>query len=667
VFVQVSARIGGCGVDHVSGRAYSHRVPEPLLAAPDGRPLTELTRDELVALVEAQQAGIRIQFPGKDVARSLARRVRPRVSRTLAKYSVGDPEQQARNIVVEGDNLQAMVSLYRYRGQVDLVLTDPPYNTGNDWRYNDRWDTDPNDPGLGQWIGPDDAGRHTKWMKFMYPRLQMMRAMLKPTGVLAICIDHRELFRLGQMLDEIFGEKNRIAIINWQKATALKNDNSHVSTSTEYVLVYAKNEERARTGPLDRTTSQNSRYSNPDNDPRCQWREGMLAVRTWVAKDDYAIQSPFTGDLHYPQGKSAWRHPKRHIKSWLEEWGSPYVEQDRGDDHAPALILKNGFSRATQQAAERVLEAGPWPFIWFGRQGDGIPRKKIYLAEVRAGKIPETFWATDDLTTAELLPEELGSTSWAYQESGRSSDGAAELTAIVGEDHRFETVKPLKLFAKLVTIWCPPDGLVLDPFAGSGTTGHAVLAMNEAATALRRFILIEQGRPDRGDSYARTLVADRLRRAIYGNWASGKGTPLVGGFRFVQLQKKVDADTVLRMERDELLDTVIASHYDSNRRRGPGLVSMSEEGYRYLIAKNTDKEGFFLVWGGPDKNTDFTEDVYEAIAKEAKRAALGATYHVYARLYVFQTENVRFYQIPDRILADFGLNLSSEPFNEELS
>ena len=121
------------------------------VAAPENRPLTELTRDELIELVEAQQAGIRIQFPGKDVARQLARRVRPRVTRTTPNLSVGKPEEQARNLVIEGDNLQAMVSLYGFRGQVDLILTDPPYNTGNDWRYNDRWDSDPNDPGLGNW------------------------------------------------------------------------------------------------------------------------------------------------------------------------------------------------------------------------------------------------------------------------------------------------------------------------------------------------------------------------------------------------------------------------------------------------------------------------------------------------------------------------------------
>lgn len=640
-------------------------VSELEITTPDNRPLNELSREELLALVESQQAGIRIQFPGKDVARQLARRVRPRVSRTIAKYSVGDTEAQARNTVIEGDNLMAMVSLYQCRGQVDLILTDPPYNTGNDWRYNDRWDTDPNDPGLGDWVGPDDVGRHTKWMKFMYPRLQMMRSMLKPTGVLAICVDERELFRLGQMLDELFGQKNRVAIINWQKATQLKNDNNHVSASTEYVLVYAKDSERARTGSLDRTESQNSRYSNPDDDPRGKWREGPLQARTWVAKDDYAIQSPFTGELHYPPGKSAWRHPKRDIHKWLEEWGSEYEERALDDDHAPGLVLKYGFTPRTRDTASKVLATRPWPFIWFGRTGNGGPRRKIHLGEVKAGKIPETFWASDDLTTGELLPEELGSTSWGYQESGRSSDGAAELTSIVGEDHGFETVKPLKLFSKLVTIWCPPDGLVLDPFAGSGTTAHAVMALNESAGTTRRFAIVEQGRPDRGDSYARTLLADRLQRAVLGRWVNGKGTPLDDGFRFVQLQKKVDADTVLRMERDEMLDTVITSHYDSNRRRGSGLMSLSDEGHRYLIAKNADNEGFFLVWDGPEKNTDLTEDVYEAIAAEAQKADLARMYHVYARLHVFQTENVRFYQIPDRILADFGLDLSSEPFNED--
>ena len=153
----------------------------------------DLSRDELVELLELRgEGGIRIDFSGKGNARRLARRVRPRVARTIKKYSAGTESDQARNLLIEGDNLQAMATLFRERGQVDLILTDPPYNTGNDWRYNDRWENDPNDPGIGDWVRNDDGDRHTKWMRFMWPRLQMMKSMLKPTGVLAICIDYRE-------------------------------------------------------------------------------------------------------------------------------------------------------------------------------------------------------------------------------------------------------------------------------------------------------------------------------------------------------------------------------------------------------------------------------------------------------------------------------------------
>ncbi len=172
--------------------------------------LENLSTEQLIEMIrERTGAGVNLSFPGKTIARQIGRRVRPRVQQTMKPYSTGSSQEQAHNLVVEGDNLQALASLCRWRGQVDLILTDPPYNTGNDFRYNDRWDKDPNDPGLGEFVRADDLARHTKWMKFMYPRLQMMHAMLKPSGVLAICIDHRELFHLGQMLDELFHEKNR--------------------------------------------------------------------------------------------------------------------------------------------------------------------------------------------------------------------------------------------------------------------------------------------------------------------------------------------------------------------------------------------------------------------------------------------------------------------------
>lgn len=273
--------------------------------------------------------------------------------------------------------------------------------------------------------------------------------------------------------------------------------------------------------------------------------------------------------------------------------------------------------------------------------------------------VPTTFWADEDFRALEL-----DSISWEHDVSGTSDIGQRELNAILGRGHNFETVKPLALFQKVISIWSPPDGLVVDPFAGSGTTGQAIFDLNREAGTARRFVLIEQGRPETGDSYARTLLAERLRRVISGDWANGKGFPAPGGFRFLKLDKKVDASTVLHMKRAEMLDTIIGSHYDLSRKRGAGLVSLTQHGYRYLAAKNSENEGFFLIWDGPDKNTDFIEEVYEAITEEAQKMGLASTYHVYARLYVFQTENVNFYQIPDRILADFGLNISSEPFNE---
>ena len=287
-----------------------------------------------------------------------------------------------------------------------------------------------------------------------------------------------------------------------------------------------------------------------------------------------------------------------------------------------------------------------------------MPRLKTYLGELQQGVVPSTFWADEDYE----VPVPIDSASWPGSESGTSEAGNRELTQIVGKGHGFETVKPLRLFTKIIQLWAPPNALVMDPFAGSGTAGHAVLDLNFSTATNRRFILIEQGRPERGDPYASSLTAVRLRRVVTGDWATGAQEPLGGGFSFQRLGKRVDAQTLLRMERDEMVDTVIASHFDGNRRRGPNLIRLDQTSWRYLVAKNSDDEGFFLVWDGPDKNTDFTATVYDACAEEAEKTGLKPYYHVYARLYLYQTENVRFYQIPDRILADFGLDMSSEPF-----
>lgn len=626
--------------------------------------LESLSVEQLIEIIQEKTgAGVNLAFPGKLLAQQIGRRVRPRNQRVLKSYSAGDERGRSRNLLIEGDNLQALASLYRERGQIDMILTDPPYNTGGDFRYNDKWDKDPNDPDMGEFVSSDDLAKHTKWMKFMYPRLKMMHAMLKSSGVLAICIDSRELFHLGQMLDELFGEGNRLAIINWQKTSAPRSNKGGVTATTEYILVYAKNIDRVKTASMERTEADNSRYGNPDSDTGGLWREGNLTARTWAKRDDYAIQSPFTGELHYPAGEGAWRHPKRNIKSWLEEWGSEYVEEDLHDGKVKALVLKSGFDNSAAQRAKNRLERPQWPFIWFGRKGTGRPRTKTYLEKIKRGKIPVTYWADENIE----FPVELGSTSWDFEESGRSSDGSSELTAIVGKGHGFTTVKPIKLMMKLLQLWVPDKGVVLDPFAGSGTTGHAVLALNEQSGSDRRFILVEQGRPERGDSYARALTADRLKRVINGNWSNGKGSPLGSGFTFKTLEKKVDAKTLLLMERDEMIDTVIASHSSTGSRRNAVLVPLDDNGipYTYLVAKNASNEGIFLVWSGPEASTDLTEEAYEDITEEAEAAGLSDVYHVYSRRNLIVTDDVIWYQIPDRILSDFGLDVRTEPYAEE--
>jgi adenine-specific DNA-methyltransferase len=648
------------------------------MAASAPKPLDEMTREELLDLARSQQEeGIRISFSGKDVARKLARKVQPRASQRLAKYSCGSEEEQARNQVIEGENLQAMATLYRERGQVDLILADPPYNTGNDFRYNDRWEDDPNDPGLGVFVSPDDGACHTKWMRFMWPRLQMMRWMLKPSGVLAICIDHRELFRLGQMLDELFGESCRLAVINWQKMAGVKNQDRGVSTATEYVLVYAKDAERARTGRTERSEVTAGGYKNPDDDLRGPWApsDSTLMGASTHAGQVYAIQNPFTGRLHYPQEGRCWRNERAKMKAAVEEWGVEYEDVDIDDGLRPALLIKGAdpsspdlikhpVLRAARKSAVKRREAGAWPrFFWRAdrqrRPGEGELRYKTYEVDVREGVVPTTFWATDDFDVLDL-----GAMSWAHRQSGTSDIGQKELNAIVGRGHGFETVKPLMLFEKIIQLWCPSDGLLLDPFAGSGTTGHAALSLNLKSGGTRRFILIEQGRPEKGDSYARSLMADRLKRVVTGEWANGKGTPLGGGFRFLQLQKTVDAKALLAMERDEMTDAVIASHFDANRRGGPGLILMTTEGYSYLVARNASDEGFYLVWDGLAEPPVFDDGVYDAVVNEAIRAGLKPTYHVYARFNLFQSDDVRFYQIPDQILIDFGLDID-DAFNNE--
>jgi adenine-specific DNA-methyltransferase len=659
--------------------------------------LGKLDREDLERLVKSLLSnGVALSFHGKRTVMEIAKKVRPRVMRREPKLHVGAPHDQARNLIVEGENLQAMVTLYKYRGEVDLIVTDPPYNTGQHFRYNDRWDTDPNDPELGTIVSKEDGSRHTKWIKAMMPRLQMMKAMLKPSGVIAICIDDNELYHLGMMMDEVFGEENRLGILNWQKTYAPKKAN-HVASATEYVLVYAKTADLATTRHQERTETMNNRFTNPDMDPLGVWRQGDFAAKESRDRTIYAVQSPFTGNLHYPEGEHVFGSPvsvptrhwsgftKDEVKTLLEAWGSEYVIKDIGDGRGKAIVLKDSdvslssydpsTDLAVQEARNRALTihaAGlkhekPWPRLVFSddRQrntGAGRPTIKRHLEHISQGKIPWTFWADENYET----PIEIGATSWPHQEAGHSQAGINELDGVVGKGHGFETVKPLKLITKIIQIWCPPNGLVMDPYAGSGTTGHAVLQLNEDTGADRRFVLIEQGAPENGDKYARTLTWQRLHNAITGERPNGREAPaLGGGFEYRLLTKTIDAKAVMAMQRDELIDVVLTSHWETHRRAAPNLVRYPDEQYQYLIGTDAAGEGYFLLWDPAGSVGSLSLESYRNVVAEAKKAGLPTPYHIYARYELFQSPNVRFWKIPDKILSHLGLDENDQFNNPE--
>jgi adenine-specific DNA-methyltransferase len=364
--------------------------------------------------------------------------------------------------------------------------------------------------------------------------------------------------------------------------------------------------------------------------------------------------------MEYPPDGRCWAAERARMSAMAKAWGSEYISKDLKDGKAPALVIKGPLDVAKREA-EKILKAGNWPVGYWRDNGYGAFRVKKYLKDVRRGVIPMTYWADEDYDN----PEILGATSWDHEESGHSQTGVNELNAIVGRGHKFETVKPLKLFWKIVQIWCPPNGVVMDPFAGSGTTGHAVLLLNSQTSSNRCFILIEQGRPEKGDTYARSLTSERLRRVITGNWANSKGVPIGGGFEFRTLTTQIDAKTVLSMRKDELIDVVITSHWDSNNRNSPTLIRIDDKKFKYLLGKNQKDEGYFLIWNGSNAVGQLDVDNYNVVLQEGRKAGLKPPYHVYARYEVYQSQNVIFYKIPDKILAHLGLNESSDSYNEK--
>jgi adenine-specific DNA-methyltransferase len=432
------------------------------------------------------------------------------------------------NLVIEGENSEVMAALlnepFLLEGKINCMIWDPPYNTGRkDFLYKDKMS-------------------HADWLSFMEARLELGYKLLADSGCIALHIGYGELFHLGLLMDEIYGEANRIGIVNWECAYAPKNNNKGIPSSTDYVLIYAKNKSKMFRGLIPRTEQMEARYKNPDNDTKI-WTPGNISGATWMSGDSpppshqprlwladnmsvqqktesksyyYGIENPFTGKIHFPPSGRKWRQNKNKIRESLCAWNIEYVIDEAGN-----CVVKEGEDRSK---AQDIQDKGPWPKIYFGATGHNSPKLKRYRDDLRnEGRVLGTYWES-----CEILDEPF-CIALRHESSGHNDSAKRLIKAILGDDIIFNTPKPLKLTERLVQLLCPTDGIVLDAFAGSATTAHAVLSLNNETTS-RRFIMIEQG------EFTDKITAERIRRVIAGNWVYPKSEtePLGGSFIYLK-------------------------------------------------------------------------------------------------------------------------------------
>lgn len=393
-----------------------------------------------------------LHFKGKEYVYNHHLNVPFRPLIAQPKLSIGE---DSGNLIIHGDNLHALKALLpRYAGKVDCIFIDPPYNTGNEnWCYNDNV----NSPIIREWIdsnpiNKEDMLKHDKWLCMMYPRLKLLHELLAETGSFWMTLDDNEVHRARMMLDEIFGEENFVATCIWHKNFSPKNTAQFFSEDHDYLLVYAKHKEVWRPQLLERTEEMEARYSNPDDDKRGPWTSGDLSARNYYSEGTYPIKCPSGRIIDGPPKGTYWR------------------------------VKESKFLELNQD--ER---------IWWGEEGNNMPRLKRYLSEVKLGRVPQTLWEHEDV--------------------GHTQDAKKELLSILSfdtSDDVFVTPKPIALLSRVLELATEPTSIVLDSFAGSATTAHAVLAQNAKDGGNRKFILVEC------EDYADSLTAERVRRVING-------------------------------------------------------------------------------------------------------------------------------------------------------
>lgn len=431
------------------------------------------------------------------------------------------------NMIIHGDNLDALKALLpMYEGRVKCIYIDPPYNTGNEkWVYNDNV----NDPHIKAWLGKvvgaegEDLSRHDKWLCMMYPRLKLLQKLMAEDGVIFISIDDNELYNLKAICDEIFGSNSFVANVIWQKTYSPRNDALGIPYETDNILVYSKTS-RWFPNKLERTAAMDERHDSPDNDP-IPWQSGDVSAAGAADHQGmvYAIQQPITGKLLYPASGRHWKDEQTVVLQRMNKWAK--YELRNIDDASVradlcgistesvrqdvmAVMLAQPLEEAAVQATARY-EEGTWPEYYFTSKGKGGIRFKNHIKQ-DVGKSATNLWF--------------------YGDVGHTDEAKKELKGIFSGVAPIETPKPRRLIERILHIAADSNAIILDSFAGSGTTAHAVLNMNKQDGGHRKFILVEMG------DYAESITAERVRRVINGY---GEGNKAVegtgGGFSFYEL------------------------------------------------------------------------------------------------------------------------------------
>lgn len=586
------------------------------MPVPDNPPLTGVgnTSEE-----RPTGPGLYLHWDGRRTYRT--RMPAPRVLEPRKTYSFG---ADSNNHVIEGDNLQVMVSLRsQYRSRADIAYFDPPYNTGrNDFRYSDRRFHDPNaDSSDAVYVSGEDGGRHTKWLNYMGPRLYLVWELLADHGVCFVSINDVELFRLGMLMDEVFGERNRIGIIVWKGS--IDNNPTRIVAEHEYILVYAKNKElvdRVWTGEHEAQPwlwSTYERLKKDYSDVVTLEKAYQEAISHHVAECNREIQERGESELVNLGRAKRYNH--------VDARG-PFAAEDNTHNPKPGgynydvvhpitgRICKkpsNGY-RFPRERFEQLLRDDR---IVFGPDERTLFKVKAYVSEL-----------TGPLRSVVSLPAKAG---------------AIRLKSLLpNADARFLYPKPVELIEMLLSFAGNADALVLDPFAGTGTTGHAVLSLNAKDGGNRRFILIEEGAG--ADRFCRTLTAARLKAAI-------KNEDLPGGFVFETTGKRVNREIIMQLEREAIANLIIQTDITGV---GRGISKISG---KFVVGQNSRQEAIMLCWQGRSNST-VSREILREMFQEAKDLGLRKPLRVYGTTCtVGETESFRFCQIPDEILAALQL------------